>query len=285
MARVTTLRLSPSALALDWSLVATRIKRFIRNYIEKSGMKGIVLGVSGGLDSSTTAALASQAIGGSKVLALSMPEEETYNPEDTKHIEMLAEEFDFQVETIDISQILRACYDSLPLYSREEIRSKGNLKARIRMVCWYYYANILQRIVCGNSDKSETMMGYYTKWGDVAADISPLMDLYKTQVKQLAAHIGVPREIITKPPTPALWPGQTAEGEMGIKYETLDLILLGLETFLSPEEIARQLKLPLKLILDTKARLLANVHKRRMPLTTKLGYRTVGKDFRLPYMS
>ncbi len=248
-------------------------------------MKGIVLGVSGGLDSSTTAALASQAIGGSKVLALSMPEEETYNPADTTHIEMLAEKFDFQVETIDISRILRACYDSLPLYNTEEIRSKGNLKARIRMVCWYYYANRLQRIVCGNSDKSETMMGYYTKWGDVAADISPLMDLYKTQVKQLAAHLGVPHEIITKPPTPALWPGQTAEGEMGIKYETLDLILLGLETFLSPEEIARQLKLSLRLVLDTKARLLANVHKRRMPLTTKLGYRTVGKDFRLPYTS
>ncbi len=248
-------------------------------------MKGIVLGVSGGLDSSTTAALASQAIGGSKVLALSMPEEETYNPADTTHIEMLAEKFDFQVETIDISRILRACYDSLPLYSTEEIRSKGNLKARIRMVCWYYYANRLQRIVCGTSDKSETMMGYYTKWGDVAADISPLMDLYKTQVKQLAAHLGVPHEIITKPPTPALWPGQTAEGEMGIKYETLDLILLGLETFLSPEEIARQLKLSLRLVLDTKARLLANVHKRRMPLTTKLGYRTVGKDFRLPYTS
>ena len=248
-------------------------------------MKGIVLGVSGGLDSSTTAALASLAIGGKKVLALSMPEEETYNATDTEHIEMLAEKFGFQTETIDISRILRACYDSLPLYDMEEKRSKGNLKARIRMICWYYYANRLQRIVCGNSDKSETMMGYYTKWGDVAADISPLMDLYKTQVKELAAYIGVPNEIITKPSTPALWPGHSAEEELGIKYETLDLILLGLENFLAPEEIARQLKLSLKLVLDTKTRLLANEHKRRAPLTTKLGYRTIGKDFRLPYTS
>jgi len=127
------------------------------------------------------------------------------------------------------------------------------------------------------------MMGYYTKWGDVAADISPLMDLYKTQVKQLAAYIGIPNEIIAKPPTPALWPGHSAEEELGIKYKTLDLILLGLENFLAPDEIAHELKLSTKLVLDIKARWLANEHKRRAPLTTKLGYRTTGKDFRLPY--
>ncbi len=109
------------------------------------------------------------------------------------------------------------------------------------------------------------------------------MDLYKTQVRQLAAYIGVPDEIIAKPSTPALWPGQSAEEELGIKYETLDLILLGLENFLAPEEIARQVKLPLKTVLDTEARWLANEHKRRAPLTIKLGYRTAGMDFRLPY--
>jgi NAD+ synthase len=280
---VAALKLSSNALKLDWSLVATRIKRFIKDYLDKSGMKGIVLGVSGGVDSSTTAALASLAIGGEKVLALSMPEEETYNATDIRHIQMLAEKFGFQTETIDISPILRAYYSSLPIYDAEEKRSRGNLKARTRMICWYYYANRLRRIVCGSSDKSETMMGYYTKWGDVAADISPLMDLYKTQVRQLAAYIGVPNEIIAKPSTPALWPEHLAEEELGIKYEKLDLILLGLENFLAPEEIARQLKLPLKLILDVKARWLANEHKRRAPLTIKLGYRTTGMDFRLPY--
>jgi len=153
------------------------------------------------------------------------------------------------------------------------------------MICLYYYANKLGRIVCGSSDKSETMMGYYTKWGDVAADISPLMDLYKTQVRQLAAYIGVPREIIVKPSTPALWPGHLAEEELGVKYEMLDLILLGLENFLAPEEIAKQLELPLELVLNIKARWLANEHKRRSPLTIKLGYRTTGIDFRLPYTS
>lgn len=277
------MELSPNTLKLDWSLVATRIKRFIRDYVNRSGKKGIVLGVSGGIDSSTTAALASLAIGGEKVLGLSMPEEETYNATDIEHVRMLAEKFGFQLETIDISSILRVHYDSLPIYDAGEKRSKGNLKVRTRMICWYYYANRLERIVCGSSDKSETMIGYYTKWGDAAVDITPLMDLYKTQVRQLAAYIGVPKEIIAKPSTPALWPGHLAEEELGIKYETLDLILLGLENFLAPEEIARQLKLPSKLVLGIKARWLANEHKRRAPLTFKLGYRTTGKDFRLPY--
>ena len=279
------MKLTPNVLKLDWPIVVTRIKRFIKDYMEKSGMKGIVLGVSGGIDSSTTAALASLAIGGENVLALSMPEEETYNPTDLEHTKMLAEKFGFQLETIDISPILKAYYDCLPIYDAKEKRSKGNLKARTRMICLYYYANKLGRIVCGSSDKSETMMGYYTKWGDVAADISPLMDLYKTQVRQLAAYIGVPREIIVKPSTPALWPGHLAEEELGVKYEMLDLILLGLENFLAPEEIAKQLELPLELVLNIKARWLANEHKRRSPLTIKLGYRTTGIDFRLPYTS
>jgi NAD+ synthase len=279
------LKLSSEALKLDLPLVTARIKRFIKDYIEKSGAKGIVVGVSGGVDSSTTAALASLAIGSEKVLALSMPEEETYNATDIEHVRMLAEKFDFQIETIDISPILRAYYSSLPIYDEKEKRCKGNLKARTRMICLYYYANRLGRIVCGSSDKSETMMGYYTKWGDVAADISPLMDLYKTQVRQLAAYIGVPKEIVTKLSTPALWPGHLAEEELGIKYETLDLILLGLENFLSPQEIASQLNLPLNLVLDIKARWLSNEHKRRAPLTFKLGYRTAGIDFRLPYTS
>lgn len=279
------LKLSPDALKLDWPLVTARIKRFIKDYVNKSGAEGIVVGVSGGVDSSTTAALASLAIGGEKVLALSMPEEETYNDTDIKHIQTLSEKFGFQLETIDLSPILKAYYRSLPIYDEKEKRSKGNLKARTRMICLYYYANRLGRIVCGSSDKSETMMGYYTKWGDVAADISPLMDLYKTQVRQLATYIGVPKEIATKPSTPALWPGHLAEEELGIKYETLDLILLGLENFLTSEEIARQLDLPLKLVLEIKTRWLTNEHKRRAPLTIKLGYRTAGIDFRLPYTS
>jgi NAD+ synthase len=277
------LKLTKEALALDLSTAATRIKRFIKDYVEKTKAKGIIIGLSGGIDSSTAAALAALAIGGDKISALNMPEEENYNTKDIRHAKMVAKKFGFKLETIDISPILKAYYKSLPIYDADDKLSRGNIKARTRMVCLYYYANHLGKIVCGSSDKSETMMGYFTKWGDVAADISPLMDLYKTQVRRLAAHIGIPKEIITKSPSPQLWPGQTAENELGVKYEVLDLILFGLENFMSPEEIAQSLELPVKLVQGIKDTWLTREHKRRLPLTIKLEYRTVGADFRLPY--
>ena len=277
------LKLTNEALALDLSTAATRIKRFIKDYVEKTKAKGIVIGLSGGIDSSTAAALAALAIGGDKISALNMPEKENYNTTDIRHAKIVAKKFGFKLETIDLSLILKAYYKALPIYDEDDKLSRGNIKARTRMVCLYYYANHLGKIVCGSSDKSETMMGYFTKWGDMAADISPLMDLYKTQVRQLAAHIGIPKEIITKPPSPQLWPGQTAENELGVKYEVLDLILFGLENFMSPEEIAQSLELPVKLVQGIKGTWLTREHKRRLPLTIKLEYRTVGADFRLPY--
>ena len=277
------LKLTKESLALDLPTAATRIKRFIKDYVEKAKAKGIVIGLSGGIDSSTAAALAALAIGGDKISALNMPEKENYNTTDIRHAKMVAKKFGFKLETIDISPILKAHYKALPIYDEDDKLSRGNIKARTRMVCLYYYANNLGKIVRGSSDKSETMMGYFTKWGDMAADISPLMDLYKTQVRQLAAHIGIPKEIITKPPSPQLWPGQTAENELGVKYEVLDLILFGLENFMSPEEIAQSLELPVKLVQGIKDTWLTREHKRRLPLTIKLEYRTVGADFRLPY--
>ncbi len=275
--------LSQEALKIDSPLTKTRLKRFVKDYVQKTKSKGIVVAVSGGIDSSTAAALSALAIGGQKVLALSMPEKETCNSLDVKHSEILAEKFHFSLETIDITNILNAYYKSIPAFEPNDLVSKGNIKARVRSTCVYYYANHQNRIVVGPSDKSETMLGYFTKWGDVAADISPLMDLYKTQVRQLAAHIGVPSEIAEKPSSPQLWRGQLAETELGMKYETLDLILLGLENFTAPEEIAEQLHLTLKQVETVKARWLSSEHKRRAPLTMKMGYRTTGMDFRLPY--
>ena len=276
------MKLTSDVLKLDLRLVENRIKQFIKDYVKKCGAEGVVLGVSSGLDSSTTAALASLSLGGHKVLGIAMPEEETYDLVALQHTRLLAKKFEFNLHVVDISSTLKACFESLPIYDATDKISKGNAKARIRMVYLYYYANKLNRLVCGASDKSETMVGYFTKWGDGAADISPIMDLYKTQVRQLALHIGVPGDIVAKPSSPGLWPNQLAERELGIKYETLDLILFGLEHFMKSDDIAKQLKLPAKLVADIKRRWLATEHKRRLPLATKLGYRTVGKDFRLP---
>jgi len=276
--------LTKEALKLDLPLTTSRLKRFIKDYVGKTKAEGVVVNLSGGIDSSTVTVLSTLAIGGDRVLALSLPEKETYNEADIKHTKMLAEKFGFTLKSIDMTNILQAYYRKIPAFDPNDKLSKGNIKARARMICVYYYANHQNRIVVGGSDKSETMMGYFTKWGDIAADISPLMDLYKTQVRQLAAYIGVPAEIIEKPSTPQLWPGQLAEEELGIKYQTLDLVLLGLENFVTPEEIAEQLKLPLNLVKNIKLQWLSKEHKRRAPLTMKMEYRTIGTDFRLPYM-
>ena len=276
------MKLTSSVLDMDWSEVAARIERFIKDYVEKSQAKGTVLGLSGGIDSCTVAALSALATGRGKVLGLILPEKETRNVTDIKHAKLVAKKFKLKTQTCDITPGLQALYNSIPIFDPSQKVCKGNIKARTRMIYWYYYANKLNLIVCGCSDKSETMMGYFTKWGDVAADIFPIMDLYKTQVRKLAQHIGIPREIIRKPSTPALWPGQAAETELGIKYEQLDLILYGLERFMKPEEIAKQLIVEKELVEEVKARWLSMEHKRRMLLTAKLEYRTIGTDFRLP---
>jgi NAD+ synthase len=274
-------QLTPSVLKIDPIATQQRIARFIQDYVKKAKAKGIVLGVSGGVDSAVNAVLCTKAIGNSKVLGLYMPEEETYNSIDEKHVTLLAREFRFQSKTIDLTEALKTLVKSIPDYDQAHTLSRGNLKARTRMLIWYYYANRQNRLVAASSDKSETMIGYYTKWGDAAGDIAPLMDLYKTQVQQLALHLSIPRAIIEKPPTPALWPNQTAEDELGLSYETLDLILYGLEHFMGHRRIAGQLALPTRTVAAVKKRWLKAEHKRHMPLTVKLGYRTVNHDFRL----
>jgi NAD+ synthase len=274
--------LTPAVLELNLKEIETRVTRFIREYVEKAGANGIILGLSGGVDSSTIAALSSRAIGGHRVLGLLLPEEETLNQRDMDDAKLVAKIFSLETQVCDITRALEGFYETIPIFDSADKLCKGNIKARSRMTVLYYYANKLNRIVCGSSDKSETMMGYFTKWGDVAADISPIMDLYKTQTRRLAEHLGVPRDIAWKPATPALWPNQLAEGELGIKYETLDLILFGLERFMDPEDIAEQLHLDNELVVKVKKRWLFAEHKRRMLLAPKLGYRTAGQDFRLP---
>ena len=276
------MKLTPSVLELDLDEAEKRIKRFIKEYVQNAEAEGIILGMSGGIDSGTVAALSSLSIGGAKVTGLMLPENETYSSKDIEDAKYVAKKFGLQTQICDITPALEGFYNSIPIFDPTDKLCKGNIKARTRMIYLYYYANKLNKIVCGSSDKSETMMGYFTKWGDVAADISPLMDLYKTQVRKLAAHLGFPAELAAKPSTPALWPDQLAETELGVKYETLDLILYGLERFMTTEEIAQQLSIQETLVEKVRSRWLSVEHKRRLPLTPKLEYRTVGTDFRLP---
>lgn len=276
------MKLTPSVLYLESSEVEQRISRFIKEYVSNSQAKGVVLGLSGGVDSATIAALCTKALGNENVLGLMLPEAETRNQKDIDDAKAVAKQFNIETQTVDMTPVLESFYKALPVYDQKDRVCKGNIKARTRMIILYYYANKLNKIVCGSSDKSETLMGYFTKWGDGAADMAPIMDLYKTQVRKLALHLGIPEAIAMKPSTPALWPNQSAEGELGIKYETLDLILYGLERFMPTEEIAAQLNLEWGIVEAVKNRWLDNEHKRRMPIAPKLGFRTVGNDFRLP---
>jgi NAD+ synthase len=275
-------KLTPSLLEIDFFETQKRICRFIKEYVENTGAKRIVLGLSGGIDSATIAALSSLAIGGENVLGLMLPESENFNQKDVDDAKGVAEQFHLETQVCDISDALDCIYGTIPVFDQSDKLCKGNVKARTRMIYLYYYANKQSRIVCGSSDKSESMMGYFTKWGDAAADIAPIMDLYKTQVRKLAIYLGIQKELAEKPSTPSLWPNQLAESELGIKFENLDLVLFGLERFMSPEEVAEQLGIEEVLVNKVKTRWLENEHKRRMPLAPKIGFRSIGNDFRLP---
>ena len=276
------LKLDSSVLKLNIVETAERVERFIKEYVENSGTEGVVIGLSGGVDSNTIAALTGLAIGGDKVLGLMLPEEETRSEKDIEDAITVAKQFDLKTQICDITPALRGIYKSIPIFDQSERLCKGNMKARIRMIYLYYYANKMNRIVCGSSDKSETMMGYFTKWGDVAADIYPIIDLYKTQVRRLAEHLGLSKQLSEKPATPALWPKQLAETELGIRYDVLDLILCGIELFMDSEEIAKQLNIKEETVETIKTRWLYSEHKRRVLLGPKLGFRTFGADFRIP---
>jgi len=264
------MKLTPSLLEIDYTKIEKIITRFIKTYIKNNKIEGIVIGLSGGVDSCTTAALVSRAISSNKIIGLILPEEETYNNIDIKDAEIVANKFNIKIEKHDLSKVLSSFYNNLSIFDYRNKVSKGNIKARTRMIYLYYYANKFNKIVCGTSDKSETMMGYFTKWGDGAADIVPIMDLYKTQVQKLALYLGIPKKIALKPPSPNLWLNQSAESELGIKYEVLDLILYGLEKKMSIEKISNELKIKKAFVLRIKNKWLSTEHKRRMPLTIKI---------------
>jgi NAD+ synthase len=272
-------KLTPSVLNLDFSEIETKITRFIKEYVSNSQVAGVVLGLSGGIDSATVAALCSKALGSKNVFALLLPEKETRKQKDIDDAKSIAKQFNIETQTIDITQALEGIYTTIPTYDQKNKICKGNIKARTRMIILYYYANKLNKIVCGSSDKSETLMGYFTKWGDGAADMLPIRGLYKTQVRKLAITLGIPEAIALKPSTPALWPNQAAEEELGIKYETLDLILYGLEKFMSTNEIANQLNIEQDTVETVKNRLLHSEHKRQIPIVPKTHVRPGESNF------
>ena len=202
--------------------LAEEISGWIKEQIEGAGAQGAVVGLSGGLDSSVTAVLCKRV---TDVLGLIMPIHS--DPLDEEFASLLASKFDIEVRRVDLSPV----YDALARVLPDPAGlPAANLKPRLRMATLYYFANKENRLVVGTGNKSEIMMGYFTKYGDGGVDILPLGGLLKRQVRELARELGIPPEIIAKPPSAGLWAGQTDEGELGITYHELDQILTAFET-------------------------------------------------------
>lgn len=197
-----------------------RIVNWIRKQVKDAGAKGIVLGLSGGIDSSVVVCLCKEAVGKRNVLGLFLPCNS--NPLDFQDAKAMADKLGIKTRYIDLSRMYNSILKMLPAANNLAL---ANLKPRLRMLVLYYFANKLNYLVCGTGNKSEFLAGYFTKHGDGATDILPIADLYKKQVKELARELKVPERIILKHPSAGLWPGQTDEGEMGIAYDELDDIL------------------------------------------------------------
>lgn len=255
------------------------IESFIAERLAESGANGVAIGLSGGLDSSVTAALSARAIGKDRVLGVAMPEEDS-DPKDLKHARLLAKSLGIELRVVDISGALKCIEECIS--TKPDKLTMANLKARTRMIVLYCLANSENRLILGCSNKSELMVGYFTKFGDGASDYLPIGDLYKSQVRTLALELGIPEAIIRKVPSAGLWKGQTDEGEMGLSYDMLDAILFGLEMQLSDLEVARRADCDPFMVKEIRSRIHRSIHKRRTPLIPKIGIRTPGYDWREP---
>ena len=264
------MRLSKDVLKIDAEKVKNKICRFISEYIEKSGADGAVVCLSGGLDSSLICFLTSEAIGADHVRGLVLPEKGVTKERDVNDALRVARMRGVRCDVIDITNIVRSFYSAIPIYDADDLISAGNVKARVRMVVAYYYANRFNFIVVGSGNRSELLTGYFTKYGDGGVDILPLGGLYKTQVRQLALYVGVPEDIVWKTPSAGLWVGQTDEDELGVTYDILDLILYGFEHGMRAEEIAEELQLPVGKVLDVLEMVRRSKHKREPPMIFKM---------------
>ncbi|MBI3587606.1 NAD+ synthase [Candidatus Micrarchaeota archaeon] len=203
--------------------IKTEIVTFISSTVGDAGANGVVVGLSGGIDSSLVATLCVRALGKEKVLGLIMPEEHQKDGGHTMNAVALAEKLGIEHKLIVISPMVAELEKHLPKNAGE--LSKANIRPRVRMALLYEHSNALNLLVAGTGNKSEETIGYFTKWGDGGVDFLPIGNLYKTHVRALARQVGVPQGIIDAPPTAGLWHGQTDEGEMGVSYEKLDRIL------------------------------------------------------------
>ncbi len=252
---------------------AANLERFL---VEATGGRPVVVGLSGGIDSSLAAALAVRALGPGKVHALMMPSSDAWSTGRsdiglTQAISF-AKKLGIDYQAIPIRKLVETALALKPSSGKgpgeglfDDRLRLGNLKARLRMILLYDRAKELGALVLGTSNHSEYMTGYFTKWGDGVADIEPILPLFKTHVRMLARELGVPEEIVEKAPSAELWEGQTDEDEMGIGYSTLDLILLGRMLGLGQDQLLASGVASLEELMVVERLIVGSCHKRNLP--------------------
>jgi len=266
-------------LEINPSFVEKILTSFIREELSKFQFKKAILGLSGGVDSSVCAFLATKALQASNVTALIMPYGKTFN-QDLADAQEIAQLLGIQSKVIDISPMIDAYYSKYPIGSKT---LKGNKMARERMAILYDFSAREKALILGTSNKTELLLGYGTIHGDMASGINPLGDLYKTQIRQLAAHLGVPEKIRNKTPTAGLWAGQTDEGELGLTYERADKILFLLVDMRKSKEEVINAGFKREEVEKIINRIKKSEFKRKLPPIPKISFRTIGHDFLYPY--
>ena len=241
------------------------IVEFIEETIETAGADRAVLGLSGGIDSTTVAYLAVEALGPDRVHGISMPS--SVNPDaDETDAERVANALDIEFDVIDINPIVDAFVDAAPDHAADDRMALGNVRVRTRAVLNYFVANAEDGLVLGTGNRSEAATGYFTKYGDQAVDCNPIGNLYKCQVRQLARELGVPEDLVSRTPTAAMWEGQTDEEEMGLGYDELDAILaVHVDGPLSKSATVRTLDVPESAVDRVVELYETSAHKRAMP--------------------
>jgi len=252
---------------IDVEKTKNNITEFVQNKVSEANADGLVVGLSGGIDSTVAAFLACEAVGKENVFGVVLPSTTTPT-EDKLHGTTIAQLLGINYKEMAIDSILNEFLSVAQL--EEDILAIGNLKARIRMSIIYFYANSKNYLVCGTGNKSEISIGYFTKHGDGACDIEPIGDLYKTDVYELAKYLEIPQEIIDKPPRAGLWNNQTDEDEIGMTYKLLDKILYRfIEKEIDADSIAKELDIEVNEVNDIINRVERNQHKTQVPESPK----------------
>jgi NAD+ synthase len=256
-------RMEKDTLSIDSGVETRKVVRFIREVVKKADAKGVVLGLSGGIDSSVVGSLCVKALGRRRVLGLIMPSDHTPR-NDTEDARTLSREWGIEVVEAQISPLVAGLV-SVAGAERTRI-ADANAQARIRMAVLYYHANVRSYLVAGTGDRSEALLGYFTKWGDGGADFLPIAHLFKTQVQELGRYLGLPEQIVVKPPSPQLWPGHRASDELPAGYDRLDVFFHCLfDLKMSANRAASKAGVPFevaKQVLEMNRR---SAHKRALP--------------------